>query len=200
MKAPINLLKKLSGVKLDDKEIVRLISEHIGQVEDFHDLRGDYEGIFIAEITEKQDHPNADKLAIYKISTGDKKLIQVVAGDKTLEVGDKVAYLRPGSKIPYTIYTEAEPVVISKRKIRGVESNGMLGAEKELNLGSDYTKVMRLPKDAPIGEDFAKYYELDDTIVDIENKALTNRGDLFGILGIARELSAITNNKFESPQ
>ncbi|HNR53196.1 MAG TPA: phenylalanine--tRNA ligase subunit beta [Candidatus Dojkabacteria bacterium] len=200
MKAPINLLKKLSGVKLDDKEIVRLISEHIGQVEDFHDLRGDYKGILVAEIKEKQDHPNADKLAIYKISTGDKKLIQVVAGDKTLEVGDKVAYLRPGSKIPYTIYTEAEPVIISKRKIRGVESNGMLGAEKELNLGSDYTKVMRLPKDAPIGEDFAKYYELDDTIVDIENKALTNRGDLFGILGIARELSAITNNKFESPQ
>ena len=200
MKASINLLKKLSGVKLDDKEIVRLISEHIGQVEDSHDLREDYEGIVIAEIMEKQEHPNADKLSIYKISTGDKKLIQVVAGDKTLEVGNKVAYLRPGSKVPYTIYTETEPMVISKRKMRDVESDGMLGAEKELNLGTDYTKVMRLPNDAPVGESFAKYYELDDMIVDIENKALTNRGDLFGILGIARELSAITNSKFESPQ
>jgi len=52
-------------------------------------------------------------------------------------------------------------MVISKRKMRDVESDGMLGAEKELNLGTDYTKVMRLPNDAPVGESFAKYYELD---------------------------------------
>ena len=61
MKASINILKKLSGVELDDKEIVKLISEHIGQVEDFHDLRDDYKDIVIAEIIEKQEHPNADK-------------------------------------------------------------------------------------------------------------------------------------------
>ncbi|HQI92809.1 MAG TPA: phenylalanine--tRNA ligase subunit beta [Candidatus Dojkabacteria bacterium] len=200
MKASINLLKKLSGVELDDKEIVKLISEHIGQVEDFHDLRNDYKDIVIAEIIEKQEHPNADKLGVYKISDGKDKLIQVLAGDKTLEIGDKVVYLRPGSKVPYTIYTEVQPVVISKRKMRGIESNGMMGAEKELNIGPDYTHVLRLPKDAPVGESFSKYYELDDTVVDIENKALTNRGDLFGILGLARELSAITNNRFESPK
>jgi len=200
MKASINLLKKLSGVELEDKEIVKLISEHIGQVEDSHDLREDYKEIVIAEIMEKQEHPNADKLGVYKISDGKDKLIQVVAGDKTLEVGDKVVYLRPGSTVPYTIYTEAQPVVISKRKMRDIESNGMMGAEKELNIGSDYSKVFRLPKDAPVGESFSKYYELDDTVVDIENKALTNRGDLFGILGLARELAAITNNRFESPK
>lgn len=200
MKVPINLLKQLSGVELEDKEIVRLISEHIGQVEDFHDLREDYENIVIAEIIEKQEHPNADKLGVYKISDGKNKLIQVVAGDKTLEVGDKVVYLKPGSKVPYTIYTEEQPVIISKRKMRDIESNGMMGAEKELNIGSDYTRVLRLPKDAPVGEGFSKYFELDDTVVDIENKALTNRGDLFGILGIARELAAITNNRFESPK
>ena len=167
MKASINLLKKLSGVELDDKEIVKLISEHIGQVEDFHDLRNDYKDIVIAEIIEKQEHPNADKLGIYKISDGKDKLIQVIAGDKTLEIGDKVVYLRPGSKVPYTIYTEVQPVVISKRKMRGIESNGMMGAEKELNIGPDYTHVLRLPKDAPVGESFSKYYELDDTVVDI---------------------------------
>jgi len=200
MKASINLLKKLSGVELEDKEIVKLISEHIGQVEDSHDLRDDYKEIVIAEIMEKQEHPNADKLGVYKISDGKDKLIQVVAGDKTLEVGDKVVYLRPGSTVPYTIYTEAQPVVISKRKMRDIESNGMMGAEKELNIGPDYTCVLRLPKDAPVGESFSKYYELDDTVVDIENKALTNRGDLFGILGLARELATITNNRFESPK
>ncbi len=200
MKVSINLLKKLSGVELEDKEIVKLISEHIGQVEDFHDLREDYKDIVIAEIMEKQEHPNADKLGVYKISDGKDKLIQVVAGDKTLEVGDKVVYLRPGSTVPYTIYTEPQPVVISKRKMRDIESNGMMGAEKELNIGPDYTRVLRLPKDVPVGESFSKYYELDDTIVDIENKALTNRGDLFGVLGLARELAAITNNHFESPK
>ena len=199
MKVPINLLKQLSGVDLEDNEIIRLISEHIGQVEDSHDLREDYENIVIAEIIEKQEHPNADKLGIYKISDGHSKLIQVVAGDKTLEIGDKIVYLRPGSRVPYTIHTEEHPVIISKRKMRDMESNGMMGSEKELNIGPDYTHVLRLPKDAPVGENFSKYYELDDTIVDIENKALTNRGDLFGILGVARELAAITNNRFESP-
>lgn len=200
MKVSINLLKQLSGVELEDKEIVRLISEHIGQVEDSHDLREDYKNIVVAEIVEKQEHPNADKLGVYKISDGHDNLIQVVAGDKTLEIGDKVVYLRPGSNVPYTIYTEEKPVIISKRKMRDIESNGMMGSEKELNIGSDYTRVLRLPKDAPVGESFSKYYELDDTVVDIENKALTNRGDLFGILGIARELAAITNNRFESPK
>jgi phenylalanyl-tRNA synthetase beta chain len=83
--------------------------------------------------------------------------------------------------------------------MRGEISNGMMCSEKELDIGPNHERVLQLPKDAPVGESFAKYYHLDDTVVEIENKALTNRGDLFGILGLARELAGAQGIKFESP-
>ena len=125
--------------------------------------------------------------------------IQVVAGDRALEVGDKVAYIKVDAVVPYSIYSEPEPFVIKSIKLRGVESNGMLGSAKELNIGNDHERVMVLPNDAPVGTEFAKYYELNDTVIEIENKALTNRGDLFGVLGVARELSAIMGKSFITP-
>ena len=83
--------------------------------------------------------------------------------------------------------------------MRGLLSEGMLGSEKELNLGMDHSSVMRLPHDAKIGQSFAQYFELDDFIIEVENKALTNRGDLFGILGLARELTVIFGKSFKTP-
>jgi phenylalanyl-tRNA synthetase beta chain len=199
MRLSTNLLRKFADIKVDDNKIVQLIQEHIGEVDYSHDLREDYRDIVIAEIVEKQDHPDADKLGVYKIVYGEKEPIQVVAGDKNLKVGDKVAYLKIGSVVPYSILTEEEPFVIKKINLRGVASNGMMGSARELNLGNNHARVMVLPKDAPVGQPFAEYYDLNDTIIEIENKALTNRGDLFGILGISRELTAILGHKFVSP-
>ncbi|MFA7627954.1 MAG: phenylalanine--tRNA ligase subunit beta [Candidatus Dojkabacteria bacterium] len=199
MRLSTNLIRKFADINIDDKKIVELIQEHIGEVDYSHDLREDYKDIVIAEIVEKQDHPDADKLAVYKIEYGENDPIQVVAGDKTLEVGNKVAYLKIGAIVPYSILTEEEPFVIKKINLREVTSNGMMGSARELNLGNNHTRVMVLPGDAPVGEPFAEYYDLNDTVIDIENKALTNRGDLFGILGIARELAAILGQKFVSP-
>lgn len=199
MKISVNLLKKLGNIQQTNKEIVNAIKEHIGEVETYQDLSKDYSGIVVAEIIDRKDHPNADKLGVYQIDAGFDELIQVLAGDKTLEVGDKVAYLKPGTTVPSTIYTEASPVVLQSKDMRGLISEGMLGSEKELNLGNDHSFVMRLSKDAPVGKSFASYYDLDDYIIDIENKALTNRGDLFGILGLARELTVIFGNAFTTP-
>jgi phenylalanyl-tRNA synthetase beta chain len=84
--------------------------------------------------------------------------------------------------------------------MRGIASNGMLCSQKELNIGPDDTHVLVLEEDAPVGVPFAQYYQFDDVVVDIENKALTNRGDLFGILGLAREISAAQNIPFKSPE
>ncbi len=199
MKVSVKLLKQLGNIEQTNTDIVRVIKEHIGEVESIQDMASDYEGIVVAEIVEKGDHPNADKLGIYKLNIATEESVQVLAGDKTLEVGDKVAYLKPGSKIPYTIYTEEKPVVIEAREMRGILSNGMMGSERELNLGPDHTVVMKLPQDAPVGQSFSQYYGLDDFIIEIENKALTNRGDLFGILGLARELTVILGNTFNTP-
>lgn len=199
MKISVNILKKLGNISANNDEIVKAIKTHIGEVEDAHNIEEDYENIVVAEIKDKKDHPDADKLGVYQLDFGEESTVQVLAGDKTLEIGNKVAYLKPEAKVPYTIYTEEKPFVISTVKMRGLPSNGMMGSEKELNLGPDHTIVMRLPKDAKVGESFAKYYGLDDYVIDIENKALTNRGDLFGILGVARELTVIFGQPFTSP-
>ncbi|MBU1120121.1 phenylalanine--tRNA ligase subunit beta, partial [Patescibacteria group bacterium] len=199
MKISVNLLKQLGKIDKSNEEIVTGIKEHIGEVESYQNLSKDYSDIIVAEIKEKKDHPDADKLGVYQLDTGEKKLVQVLAGDKTLVVGDKVAYLKPGAKVPYTIYTDEKPFIIQSREMRGLLSDGMMGSEKELNLGNDHTVVMRLPDDAPVGKPFAEYYELDDFIIEIENKALTNRGDLFGILGLARELTVIFGKPFTTP-
>lgn len=199
MKVSINILKQLGNIEQASIDIVKAIKEHLGEVESIQDLASDYENIIIAEIAEKAEHPNAEKLGVYQLNIGPEDRVQVLAGDKTLNVGDKVAYLKPGAKIPYTIYSEEKPIVIEPRKMRDIMSNGMMGSEKELNLGPDHTSVMRLSKDALPGQPFAQYYQLDDCIIDIENKALTNRGDLFGLLGLAREITVIFGNAFKTP-
>lgn len=198
MRYSTKLLNTIADIQIKNEELEDIINTHIGNVEYFHNLEKDYEGILVAEIVEKEEHPEAEKLGIYKIFVGEATRIQVVAGDKTLQVGDKVAYIKPDSIVPISIY-EDEPIIIKTAKLRGVESNGMLGSEKELNLGPNHKNVMKLPKDATPGTPFAEYYSLNDFLINIENKALTNRGDLFGLVGLARELSAISGEKFQSP-
>ena len=197
MKLPINNTKEYTQLPIDVKDTVNILSNKVGEVESYTDLSEKYENIVIAEIIDKKDHPDADKLGVYKINIGKEENIQVLAGDKNLQIGDKVAYIKPGGIIPSTYDTE--PFKIESRKMRGLMSNGMLCSERELDIGPNHDRVLILPNDAPIGENFSTYYELNDTVIDIENKALTNRGDLFGIIGLARELSGAQNIKFESP-
>jgi len=197
MRLPLNSTRKYTELPKVLEETIEIIANRIGEVESYKNLKKKYKGIVIAEIKETKEHPNADKLAIYKITTGEGELIQVVAGDKTLEVGDKVAYIIPGGIVPSTY--ETEQFEIKAVDMRGEISNGMMCSEKELDIGPNHDKVLQLPKDAPVGESFSKYYNLDDTVVEIENKALTNRGDLFGILGLSRELAGAQSIKFESP-
>lgn len=198
MKLPIKSINEFTECSLSINEILEVISTKIGEVEGVSDLSKMYEGIVVGQITKKDNHPNADKLGVYMVSIGGEEDIQVVAGDKNLKEGDKVVYINPGSIVPYT-YGSSQPIKIKSSNMRGIQSNGMLCSQKELNIGSDDTHVFVLEEDAPLGTPFAQYYQLDDTVVEIENKALTNRGDLFGILGLAREISAAQNIPFKSP-
>ncbi|MDD2270483.1 MAG: phenylalanine--tRNA ligase subunit beta [Candidatus Dojkabacteria bacterium] len=197
MKLPINSLKEFGLENLDFEKVLNIVSTKIGSVEGYSKLSDAYEGVVIVEIVLKDIHPNADKLAVYKISTGEQE-IQVVAGDKTLEIGDKVAYRIPGNIVPYT-YGSAQPIKIRAANMRGVTSNGMMCSEKELNIGPNHEKVLVLDSQAQVGISFSDYYDFNDVVIDIENKALTNRGDLFGILGLARELATALNMPFKSP-
>jgi len=198
MKLPLKSITQFAECNLNLEKILTTLSSKIGEVEGYSELSKIYEGIYIGEILSKEQHPNADKLGVYKINIGEDDEIQVVAGDKSLEVGNKVAYIKPGYTVPYT-YGTAEPFKIKAVNMRGITSNGMLCSEKELNIGNNHTKVLVLEQEAQVGTLFAEYFELNDTVVDIENKALTNRGDLFGILGLSREISAAQGIPFKSP-
>lgn len=197
MKLPINVAKQYTEINLNPEEIEDQLARKVGEVESLEDISKAYEGTYVAKIVKKEDHPEADKLGIYQITLGEEE-IQVVAGDKTLEVDDKIAYIKPGNIVPST-YKTTEEFKIKAMKMRGILSNGMMCSEKEVNIGPDHSKVMRLDKDAKVGQPFSEYYQLNDTVVEIENKALTNRGDLFGIIGLARELAASQNTPFETP-
>jgi phenylalanyl-tRNA synthetase beta chain len=197
MKLPLKTTKKYTEIPPTINGTIEILANRVGEVESYKDLGEKYKGIVIAEIKEKKEHTNADKLAIYMINIGAEEDIQVIAGDKSLEIGDKVAYIKPGGIVPSTY--DSDPFEIKSVDMRGEKSNGMMCSEKELDIGPDHEKVLRLKKNAPIGESFADYYELNDTVIEIENKALTNRGDLFGILGLSRELAGAQGIEFESP-
>jgi phenylalanyl-tRNA synthetase beta chain len=198
MKVSINWLKEFTDIKLEREELLARIGERLGAIEHTADW-GSYfdENIVVAEIIEATEHPNADKLGKYQISTGNENR-QVIAGDKTLKKGDKVAYIPPGSRVPQSVF-KGEPFKIESREMRGEVSDGMLGSGAELLLNENHEKVQVLDTEAEVGTSLIEAYDLDDFIFDVENKMFTHRPDCFGILGVAREVAGIQNIQFKSP-
>lgn len=200
MKISLNWIKEYVKTEINGEDLVVMLKSHLAEVESYEDLGEKYKGIIVAEITQKENHPDADKLGVYQIKIGEEKEIQVVAGDKSLEIGDKVAYFTPGSKVPYNAHPDKFDGIIKATKLRGVESNGMLASAKELDISNNHEQVLRLESNAQVGQMFADYLKLNDYIIDVENKALTVRPDTFGIIGMAREISGILKTPFKSPE
>ena len=203
MRISLNSVKKLTQVVVDPIILAELIATRIGEVESIENLSEKYKGIIVAQIKEVASHPDADKLNVYKIDIGQEELIQVVAGDKTLAVGDKVAYIPPNTRVPHNMHPDDFDGIIRAVKLRGVESNGMMASSKELDISGNHEQVMRLNDkigdDALPGQSFASLYGLDDYIYEVENKALVNRPECFGLIGIAREISAIQGLEYKTP-
>lgn len=197
MKISINWLKKFTAVDLSVDDLVAKIGAQLGAVEEVIDWRGKYKGIQVVQIIEAKPHPNADKLNIYQMTDG-REQVQVVSGDRNLSIGDKVAWLAPGRTIPNTHGT-SYPVVMEAREMRGQMSHGMFGSGRELDLNDDHEGVLKLDTDAAPGTLLSEAYELDDVIIDIENKMFTHRPDCFGIVGVAREIAGIQGHAFASP-
>lgn len=201
MKISVNLMKDYSDAsqwQISVKDMAKKIGRQLGEVEGYIDFNGKYDGVIVAQIISAREHPGADKLGIYQIDAGQIQT-QVVAGDKTLKVGDKVAWISPGSIVPVTWGTDS-PFEIGARQMRGEDSNGMFGSGKELDINDNHERVQVLDTDAPAGMPFAEAYNLvGDAIIDIENKMFTHRPDCFGNLGVAREIAGIQNLPFTSP-
>ena len=136
----------------------------------------------IARVVDAKPHPNADRLRVCMVDTGDGKPIQVVCGAPNARTGMKGVFAPPGAFIP------GKNLTLGVGKIRDVESRGMLVSEFELQISDDHEGIIELPDDAPVGVPYAKYAGLDDPMIEIN--LTPNRGDATGVHGIARDLAA----------
>lgn len=187
-------------------KLVEKIGAQLGAVDEVIDLGKRYEGIVVVKVVSVEKHPNADKLTVCLIDDGkavkgvkrDKNgLVEVVCGAPNVKPALAVAWIPPGAAVPATY--DKEPFVLEARDIRGITSNGMLASPKELALGDSHEGLLIIDEPVKPGTPFAEVYGLDDHIIDIENKMFTHRPDLFGTLGLAREIAGIQNIAFTSP-
>lgn len=172
-------------------EIKKLLTNSGLEVEAIEEIGKSLEGFIIGEVVSKSKHPNADKLSVCEVNDG-KSIHQVICGAPNVETGQKIVFAPIGVTIP------SSGEKLKKIKIRGVESSGMICSEKELGIGEEHTGILVLDKNAPVGTSFKDYLGLNDIVLEIG--VTPNRPDALSHIGIARELSAITNKKFTLPK
>src|SRR5215468_10404915 len=159
------------------------------EVENIEDKAKALSAFVIAKVIEAKQHPNADRLRVCLVDTGDGKPIQVVCGAPNARTGMTGVFSPPGTFIP------GKKITLGVGTIRGVESRGMLCSEAELELSDDHDGILDLPADAPVGVRYAEWAHLDDPVIDIN--LTPNRPDCTGVHGIARDLAAADMGKFK---
>ncbi len=198
MKLSLNWIKDYVNIP-DDMDLTKFaydLTMSTVEVEGAEELSKSFENIVVGKILEVLPHPNADKLRICKVDTGD-GVHDIVCGGINLEAGMKVVVACPGAMVRW--HGEGEPVMIKNSKLRGVESYGMICASDEVGLGELFPascegEIVDITSfDVKPGENVAVALGLDDIILEIDNKSMTNRPDLWGHYGMAREIAALYN-------
>lgn len=194
MKLLLSWLREFVDVDLPVPELARRLIDATAEVESWETIgaQWDPERIRVAEVVAVEAHPNADRLRLATVETGTGRQ-QVVCGAPNLAVGQKVAFATEGAEL-IDGHT-GEPAKLKLRPIRGVESAGMVLSEKELGLSESHDGILVLPPDAPIGRPLVE--QLGDVLFDISTWA--NRADLLGVLGLAREVAALTGKELREP-
>jgi len=167
-------------------KILTAVGLEVEAIEAYEAIKGSLQGLFIGEVLACEQHPNADKLKLTKVTIGSGEPLQIVCGAPNVAVGQKVIVATIGT----TIYpTSGEPMTMKAAKIRGVESQGMICAEDEIGLGDSHAGIMILPNDLVVGTPAAAYFNpYHDTILEI---GLTpNRMDAMSHLGVAKDVCA----------
>ncbi len=159
------------------------------EVEEQHSVAPAFTKIVIAQILSAEQHPDADRLRVCKVDAGTGQELQIVCGAPNARAGIKIPCAMVGAELP-PAEVGGKPFMIKVGKLRGVESQGMLCSGRELGLGDDHEGILELPVDAPVGQDIRQYLDLDDQIFVI--KLTPNKADCLSLMGMAREVSAIT--------
>lgn len=170
------------------EEVGQKLTLHTVEVEGIIDEAEKYKKVVVGKILEVKKHPNADRLNLAKVDVGNKKL-DIVCGAPNIKEGQLVPVALVGAILP-------NGIEIKEAEVRGEKSQGMLCAQDELGLSDDHEGILILNKKAKVGELFAKYLGVDDIVLEVDNKSLSNRPDLWSHYGMARELSVLLESKF----
>jgi phenylalanyl-tRNA synthetase beta chain len=189
MQFPESWLRTLVNPALDTAHLAHAVTMAGLEVESLAPAAPPFDNVVVAEILSAEKHPDADRLRVCQVDVGEAAPVTIVCGAPNAAAGLKVPCARPGAKLP--------GIEIKVAKVRGVESFGMLCSTRELGLEGAAEGLMALPDDAPVGEDFRAWLNLDDTLVTL--KLTPNRADCLSMQGLAREIGAVTGAEVRYP-
>ncbi len=195
MRLPLSWLKEFVEVRTSAEKLAELLTLSGSEVEKIH-RPVKLNKVIVGEIVAIEKHPNADRLRVAVVQTGEGSpsinsghdVRRIVCGAPNIKGGQRVAVALPGAVL-------AGGVKLERRDVRGVVSEGMICAEDELGIGSEHAGILVLPADAPLGVPVADVLGLNDTVFDLD--ITPNRGDCFSIRGLAREIAALTGRSIK---
>jgi len=186
----LNWLKDLVNIPktITPEEIGQKLTQHTVEVEKTEKEGAKFDKVVVGKVLDVKKHPNADRLNLTKVDVGEKELLSIVCGAPNVAVGQLVVVALVGAELP-------NGMKIEEREVRGEKSIGMICSLDELGLGEGADGIMVLNKKTKIGQQFSQYLKLEDVIFEVDNKSLANRPDLWGILGMAREIGVLFEAK-----
>lgn len=190
MQFPESWLRTLANPELDTEQLAHCLTMAGLEVEETDPVAPPFSGIVVARIVEAEPHPDADRLRVCKVDDGSGELLQIVCGAPNAAAGLLVPLARIGAVLPGDFK-------IKKARMRGVDSFGMLCSARELGLSEDHAGLLELPAGLALGEDVRAALRLDDVLFTL--KLTPNRADCLSLLGVAREVSALTGAPLQRP-
>jgi len=190
LRVPLSWLREYVDFDLSKGELVELFSLRSQEVDGVEHL-GVVDGeVVVGEVVEFGPHPNADRLNVAKVDIGGRE-VQIVAGALNPYPGARVSVVLPGS-------TLADGRQLEKAELRGLESYGMMMSERELGISNDHGGILILEGDYEVGRPVSDYFPAGETVLELDVNP--NRPDLWGMIGVARELAAILKTTFRIPE
>jgi len=190
MRVTYNWLKEYVDFDLTAVELAAQLDLTGIEVESLVHLGDGFDRVVVGKILAIEPHPNADRLTCTRVDIGTDAPAEIVCGAKNIKIGDLVPVALPGANLP-------NGLKIKVSKIRGKKSEGMMCSATELQLGKDASGILILPASVKIGAPISEVLELDDYLFELE--VTPNRPDCLGVIGLAREVAAITGGKFKIP-
>jgi len=196
MQFPESWLREFCNPPLTTRQLAETLTMGGLEVEDLRPAAPPFTRVVVGEIKEAVQHPDADRLRVCKVDTGEGALLNIVCGAPNARAGIKIPCALVGAELPPG--ADGKPFLIKQSKLRGVESQGMLCSARELHLSEDHGGLLELPADAPVGKDVREVLELDDTLFTL--KLTPNLAHALSVYGVARELSALTGAPLKQPK